>query len=120
MISSRKFPNEWILPKGGLEMNETLEQAVLRECWEESGAVAQVVKGLGCQLVKRKNPSCFHSFLLNVTSLVENWPEQNERSRKWVKQIIDGFVFQSIKLSFIFFSYSLPWMNQSMFARERR
>eukprot|EP00126_Sphaerothecum_destruens_P007536 Sdes_comp19892_c0_seq5m12230 len=83
MISSRKFPNEWILPKGGLEMNETLEQAVLRECWEESGAVAQVVKGLGCQLVKRKNPSCFHSFLLNVTSLVENWPEQNERSRKW-------------------------------------
>lgn len=43
----KKFSNEWVLPKGRLELNETEEMAAVREVKEESGIEATVVKYLG-------------------------------------------------------------------------
>lgn len=37
LISSSKHPNEWILPKGGWESDETLIECALREADEEAG-----------------------------------------------------------------------------------
>lgn len=37
MVSSRKKPSKWTLPKGGWELRETLSQAALREAYEEAG-----------------------------------------------------------------------------------
>lgn len=37
IISSSKHPNEWILPKGGWETDETLVECALREAEEEAG-----------------------------------------------------------------------------------
>lgn len=43
----KKFSNEWVLPKGRLEDNETTEDAAVREVKEEAGINAEVVKYLG-------------------------------------------------------------------------
>ena len=33
----RSFPGAWVLPGGGVDPNERLEEAVMREVWEETG-----------------------------------------------------------------------------------
>lgn len=38
-ISSSRHPNKVVLPKGGWEDHETVEEAALRECWEEAGVM---------------------------------------------------------------------------------
>lgn len=43
----KKFSNEWVLPKGRLESDETLEIAAIREVKEESGIDASIVRYLG-------------------------------------------------------------------------
>lgn len=43
----KKFSNEWVLPKGRLEDNETKEVAAVREVREESGILAKIIKYLG-------------------------------------------------------------------------
>lgn len=43
----KKFSNEWVLPKGRLEYNETKEVAAVREVQEESGILGKIVKYLG-------------------------------------------------------------------------
>lgn len=36
VVSSRKHPSRFVLPKGGVEHGESSVQAALRESWEES------------------------------------------------------------------------------------
>lgn len=43
----KKFSNEWVLPKGRLEANETKEIAAIREVEEESGINAEIIRYLG-------------------------------------------------------------------------
>lgn len=39
--------NTWVLPKGGLESKETVEQAAMRECREETGFTVSIDQPLG-------------------------------------------------------------------------
>ncbi|KAK9767145.1 hypothetical protein K7432_003268 [Basidiobolus ranarum] len=84
LISSRKHPSRWILPKGGWESDEDQETSAMRECWEEAGVKGSIVGFLGvwCE-TQKKTPCSFRFFEMHVQSLEENWPESNERRRKW-------------------------------------
>ena len=44
----RPGQDDWTLPKGKLDGDETAEQAALREVWEETGMRSQVVRPAGC------------------------------------------------------------------------
>lgn len=46
LVTRMRDPTKWVLPKGGWEVDETLEDAALRETWEEAG-----VRGDVCGLV---------------------------------------------------------------------
>ncbi|ORX83822.1 hypothetical protein BCR32DRAFT_291718 [Anaeromyces robustus] len=105
LISSRKRKDCWVFPKGGWENDETITDAAMRETWEEAGVKGEITKLLGKfkQYKKlKKHPKVnvdtaeitddgkkyLHSEILlyemNVTEIAEDWPEKDERERRWV------------------------------------
>ena len=61
----RALRSRWTLPKGRLDAGESLEQAALREVYEESGLRARVAAYLGCHDGKRKR---IHYFAMLLTA----------------------------------------------------
>lgn len=43
----RKFSGDWVLPKGHIEMGETMEEAAIREVREETGIHGEILKYIG-------------------------------------------------------------------------
>lgn len=89
LISSQKSPR-WMFPKGGWETDEALEDAALRETFEESGVIGdvEVQEYLGTWSFKSKSQGTFHEghmFPLLVTEEHDDWPEKTVRKRLWLK-----------------------------------
>ncbi|KAL5203825.1 hypothetical protein ABZP36_008696 [Zizania latifolia] len=93
MISTPKR-GDLIFPKGGWEDDESIGEAACREAFEEAG-VKGIISGtpLGEWIFKSKSKqnSCGlegackgFMFALQVTELVESWPEQSTHGRRWV------------------------------------
>uniref|UniRef100_A0A0E0BJR3 Nudix hydrolase domain-containing protein n=1 Tax=Oryza glumipatula TaxID=40148 RepID=A0A0E0BJR3_9ORYZ len=93
MISTPKR-SDLIFPKGGWEDDESVGEAACREAFEEAG-VKGVLSGtpLGEWIFKSKSKqnSCGlqgackgYMFALQVTELLESWPEQTTHGRRWV------------------------------------
>ncbi|ORY73382.1 hypothetical protein BCR37DRAFT_353077 [Protomyces lactucae-debilis] len=87
-ISSSRHPNKIVLPKGGWEDHETVEEAALRECWEEAGVVAQVTRFL----IQAKDPrppkaisrAEYRYFEVSPRCISDDWPERDKRTRMWL------------------------------------
>jgi 8-oxo-dGTP pyrophosphatase MutT (NUDIX family) len=47
LVRARRFPFDWVLPKGHIERDETPEQTAHREVCEEAGVDAEVVRHVG-------------------------------------------------------------------------
>jgi 8-oxo-dGTP pyrophosphatase MutT (NUDIX family) len=47
LVTARRDPRHWVLPKGHIEPGETAEAAAVREVAEESGVGGTVEEGLG-------------------------------------------------------------------------
>jgi diphosphoinositol-polyphosphate diphosphatase len=101
MISSSAHVGKWVLPKGGIELDEGDDFIVtaVRETWEEAGVEGKIVKKLPVVYDSRgaKAPvikgewdplkvtpkSEFHFYELIVEKLSMVWPESEMRERKW-------------------------------------
>uniref|UniRef100_A0A7N0URU0 Nudix hydrolase domain-containing protein n=1 Tax=Kalanchoe fedtschenkoi TaxID=63787 RepID=A0A7N0URU0_KALFE len=80
--------------KGGWEDDETVEEAACREALEEAGVRGILVDvALGVwefRSKSREEISCMeggcrgYMFALEVTEELEAWPEQGDKSRKWL------------------------------------
>jgi 8-oxo-dGTP pyrophosphatase MutT (NUDIX family) len=46
LVTARRRPQRWVLPKGHVEPGETPERAAVREVEEESGVAAEIVRPL--------------------------------------------------------------------------
>ena len=47
LVSAKRFPFIWVLPKGHIERFETEEQAAVREVKEESGMKVSIIRKIG-------------------------------------------------------------------------
>ncbi|KAH9257777.1 hypothetical protein BASA81_003795 [Batrachochytrium salamandrivorans] len=83
LVSSLKRPNEWTLPAGGVEANETLELAVVRETLEESGCHCSVVCTLGTTRDTNKR-TVTEFFLTRLDNETAAFVEGDLRQRVWV------------------------------------
>ncbi|GAQ90111.1 hypothetical protein KFL_006010080 [Klebsormidium nitens] len=83
-----------LFPKGGWEIDETMEEAALREAMEEAGVRGVLGEALGAYDFKSKRKEqedgnwtqldCrAYVYPLRVTEEMETWPEQDSRSRSW-------------------------------------
>jgi diphosphoinositol-polyphosphate diphosphatase len=82
VVTSRKRPDNWVLPKGGWEPSDgELGAAALREASEEAG-----VRGTITRFVTTiPSPSAtYHFYELDVATLDKDWLESKERRREWV------------------------------------
>ena len=83
---------EWCLPKGHLELDETPEQAAVREIEEETGIQGRILHGLGTidywfSVEDRRIHKHVHHFLLTATGgslTIENDPDQEAIDAAWV------------------------------------
>uniref|UniRef100_A0A7N0VIN1 Nudix hydrolase domain-containing protein n=1 Tax=Kalanchoe fedtschenkoi TaxID=63787 RepID=A0A7N0VIN1_KALFE len=95
-----------MFPKGGWELDETIEEAAERETFEEAG-VAGVIdrERLGKWCYKGKTNGIPHEgymYPLFVTDQSETWPEKNTRIRTWMK--VDEARASNMP----------PWMKQAL------
>ncbi|XP_024530914.1 nudix hydrolase 17, mitochondrial [Selaginella moellendorffii] len=82
-----------VFPKGGWEVDESVQDAAIREAQEEAGVHGHVRDELGVWIFHKRshqqwetNPdgACeVHMFLLEVTQELDTWPEQH-RGRVWI------------------------------------
>ncbi|WOL13771.1 hypothetical protein Cni_G22550 [Canna indica] len=82
VISSQKGP-ELMFPKGGWELDETMTAAASREAFEEAGVRGNFEGWLG-QWPSKEQDKIHYMFALRVTEELQEWPEMDNRERKWV------------------------------------
>jgi len=82
VVTSRKRPDYWVLPKGGWEPSDVvLEAAASREALEEAGVRGTITRFV----ITIPTPSAtYHFYELDVAQLDQDWLERNERRREWV------------------------------------
>ncbi|VFQ69806.1 unnamed protein product [Cuscuta campestris] len=86
MISSQKG-QAMMFPKGGWELDESIEEAASRESVEEAGVVGVVERELGKWRFMSKSRPIYregYMFPLLVTEQLDLWPEKNLRRRVWM------------------------------------
>src|SRR5947209_2806327 len=76
----------WIIPKGLIDPGQTAGEAALQEAWEEAGLVGTLrPEPVGTYLYE-KYGNTYHVlvFVMDVTEVLQDWPERALRQRTWV------------------------------------
>jgi 8-oxo-dGTP pyrophosphatase MutT (NUDIX family) len=76
LITSRKHPEYFTFPAGGVEEKESTADAAVREVREEAGLVGRLGQRVS-------TADATHMFALWVEHELDAWPEQTERTRCW-------------------------------------
>lgn len=105
LISSTGHKKKWVIPKGGVELDEPdYKDSATRETWEEAGVTGKIVKSLGViddlrppkewntnkeefmnsEILKHPPRSEFHFFEMIVEKEYDTFPESHKRQRRWV------------------------------------
>jgi phosphohistidine phosphatase len=86
LITSRGR-GRWIIPKGVIDPGTTAIESACKEAYEEAGIRGEVgAKALGKYQYEKWGGTCTVAvFALKVTTVLETWPEDAIRRRKWMR-----------------------------------
>lgn len=83
IITAKKNPQHWVLPKGHIEPGEQAEEAAVREVAEETGYTGKIVGLLGVSRYKLENESiCCLYYLVEMTGK-STVPHEDCRQIRW-------------------------------------
>ncbi|MFL5340653.1 MAG: NUDIX hydrolase [Gemmataceae bacterium] len=76
----------WVVPKGMMEPGKTAGEIALQEAWEEAGLVGTLQPHpLGAYFYEKYGGTCHVTvFRLDVTDVLDRWPEADLRKREWL------------------------------------
>lgn len=85
LVTSRSG-KRWVVPKGCMEPGKSAGEIALEEAWEEAGLTGLLQEvPLGSYVYEKDGFLCHVIvFLLQVTNVLDNYPEANFRQRAWV------------------------------------
>ena len=86
MLITSSGSKRWVIPKGLIEPNMTPEDSAAKEAWEEAGVLGLVFPNLMGTYEYYKSGCTWQVdvFLLQVETVLDNWPEAYKRKRQWV------------------------------------
>ena len=90
MLITSSGGKRWVIPKGLIEPDMTPQDSAAKEAWEEAGLLGKVFPDLmGTYEYYKSGYICGYAcqvevFLLQVQTVLGNWPEANNRKRHWV------------------------------------
>src|SRR5689334_17776367 len=87
LVTSRR-KGRWIIPKGIIDPGTTPLESACKEAYEEAGVRGHAdPKILGEYRYQKWGGTCVvQVFALEVTYVLESWPEAEIRERKWMSQ----------------------------------
>jgi 8-oxo-dGTP pyrophosphatase MutT (NUDIX family) len=85
LVTSRRGKG-LVVPKGRMEDGRTPEQIALQEAWEEAGLIGLLqAQPIGSYRYEKAGMTFkVVMFLMEVTTVVKEWPESRRRSRHWL------------------------------------
>jgi 8-oxo-dGTP pyrophosphatase MutT (NUDIX family) len=85
LVTSRNR-HRWVIPKGVVEIGMSAVESAAKEAYEEAGVRGEAdAEPIGSYEYSKWNGVCtVEIFLLRVTELLDEWPEEDERERRWV------------------------------------
>jgi len=105
IITSKAFPDRWVLPKGHIEEGHSPQATAVREAFEEAG-IRGVVSELPVGAYDyQKFGRSYHVlvYMLKITETLDKWPEQSFRKRQLLplehvlKNLRDANVMEIVK-----------------------
>jgi 8-oxo-dGTP pyrophosphatase MutT (NUDIX family) len=86
LITSRSG-KRWVIPKGHLEPGKAPGEIALQEAWEEAGLVGILHPHPVGTYLYEKLGNTYHVtvFVMDVTTVAEDWPERALRQRCWLE-----------------------------------
>jgi 8-oxo-dGTP pyrophosphatase MutT (NUDIX family) len=81
VITAKKNPHHWVLPKGHIDPGDTLAEAALREVQEETGVKARIIKPIGVSRIQIASTTILMLFFL-MEYLGEIGKSEN-RQKRW-------------------------------------
>jgi 8-oxo-dGTP pyrophosphatase MutT (NUDIX family) len=86
LLVTSRGKQDWIFPKGRVEIGDLPHKTAEREAFEEAGILGYVFQE---PFGSYPHPRPYgidrvEVFLMSVQQVLEDWPEKTERKRKWV------------------------------------
>lgn len=81
VITAKRNPHHWVLPKGHIAPRETIAEAALREVQEETGVKARIIKPIGVSRIQTASPSI--SMLFFLMEYLGEIGKSETRQKRW-------------------------------------
>ncbi len=85
LLITNKKKDKWGIPKGLVEAKLSASESAQKEAFEEAGIYGRIYKpSLGKYSIKKWDGKCrIKVFAMEVTQLLDKWPEDILRRRSW-------------------------------------
>ena len=81
IITAKKNPHHWVLPKGHIDAGEKMADAALREVREETGVKARIIKPVGVSRIQTASLSILALFFL--MEYLGEAGQGEDRQKRW-------------------------------------